>query len=160
MHARTAVTLLVDISPSGEPVYEQVTAEALPDGRFRLLASPGLALGTAAGDVIEVADDGTPLVVERGGNLALQVFAPDVVADALGLLLRPLGGRLDGRIPDTLSVFTLPGDTGFAKIEHLLDAVVARHPDVEWLYGNVFDVDGVTPLGWWSEDVAGSPRRR
>jgi hypothetical protein len=160
MHTRTAVTLLVDISPSGEPVYEQVTAEALPDGRFRLLASPGLALGTAAGDVIEVADDGTPLVVKRGGNLALQVFAPDDVADALWMLLRPLGGRLDGRIHDTLSVFTLPGDTGFAKIEHLLDAVVARHADVEWLYGNVFDVDGVTPLGWWREDVAGSPRQQ
>ncbi len=67
------MTLLVDISPSGEPVYEQVTAEALADGRFRLLASPGLVLGTAAGDIIEVADDGTPMVVERGGNVATRI---------------------------------------------------------------------------------------
>ena len=153
------MTLLVDISPSGEPVYEQVTAEALADGRFRLLASPGLVLGTAAGDIIEVADDGTPMVVERGGNVALQLFAPDDVADALAMLLRPLGGRLDGRIPGTLSVFTVPVAAGFARIEQLLDAVMARHGDVEWLYGNTFDVDGVTPLGWWPAETVGNPRQ-
>lgn len=146
---RTSLTLLVDHDTSGEPVHEQVVVDDLGDGTYRVVQSPGLVIGTAAGDLIERADDGSAVVLERGGNLCVQVYASDAHADVLELLLQPLGGRLDGRIPDTLSVFTVPASAGFERVARILEALVERHPDVEWLYGNVYDVDGVTPLGWW-----------
>lgn len=134
--ARTTLTLLADAGGPSGPVHEQIAAEALPDGTFRLLTSPGLVLGAAAGDIIEVAEDGLPRVLVASGNVALQVFADDDTNDALAMLLRPLGARMDGRIPETLTVFTLPGGASLDQVERVLEALVRRHPDVEWLYGN------------------------
>jgi hypothetical protein len=137
--AGTTLTLLAD--PAG-PVHEQVAAEALGHGRFRLLSSPGLVLGVAAGDIVAIRDDGSPELVQASGNIAVQVFGDDATCDAVALLLRPLGGWLDGRIPDTMSVFTIPPSADLDRLEDLLWAVVDRHPDTEWLYGNLFEETG------------------
>jgi hypothetical protein len=59
-------------------------------------------------------------VLERGGNLAVQVF----------------GGRLDGG--------------GFPAVEAAFDALIAEHARASWFFGNVYDpADDATPLNWW-----------
>ncbi|WP_461024347.1 DUF4265 domain-containing protein [Thalassiella azotivora] len=145
----TTITLLVAGSDPAQPVREQVSVEPLGSGRYRVLATPGLVMGTAAGDVVEVAPDGTPNVLERGGNVAVQLYAADVASDELTPALVALGGRLDGRIPDTLSVYTVPAAVGFPAIQAVLEWLGRRHPDAEWEFGNVWAEDGVTPLDWW-----------
>jgi hypothetical protein len=71
---RTVVNLNVGLSSSGSPAFEQVLVEARGTDRYVLLASPGLALGVAAGDEIMVDDGGRYRVLTRGGNLCVQVF--------------------------------------------------------------------------------------
>jgi len=123
--------------------------------RFRLSASPGLAQGAAADDEIELADDGSFEVIERGGNLAVQVLVADRFDERLvGELIvqvEALGGRLDGG-EDRLRVFTIPVSAGFAPVESVFNAFIARQSGAEWLFGNVYDPDdGITPLNWWAD---------
>jgi hypothetical protein len=150
------VRLLVAIGPSGRPVHEDVLAK--PEGpRWRLAASPGLAMGTAAADLLEVRDDGTFDVVERGGNIAVHVSAPpgaDAEVDRLKETIESLGGWSDGkgwtRDRSSLTVFTVPFSAGFAAIEAALGAYLKRVPSGEWYYVNVYDpADDTTPLNWW-----------
>jgi hypothetical protein len=140
----------------GETVLEEVPAYRCGLSRFRLAGSPGLAQGAAAGDEIELRDDGTFEVAERGGNLAIQVLTGQAFdAPSIGDLaaqLEELGGRLDGGHGGRLRVFTVPVSAGFDAIETVMDAFVERHREVEWYFANVYDpLDGVTPLNWWSE---------
>ena len=141
----------------GGLVMENVPATPMgePD-TFRLTASPGLAIGVAAHDVVRVAPDGAFCVLERGGNLAVQILArglSDETIDAVAGHVEQLGGYLDGG-SDTagtqLRVFTIPVSSGFAAVEALFNAFVADHPGSEWHFANVYNpADGVTPLGWW-----------
>lgn len=132
---------------------------AMPMGEpdtFRLTASPGLAQGVAAHDVVRVSPDGAFCVLERGGNLAVQILArglSDESIDTVAGHVERLGGYLDGG-SDTagtrLRVFTIPVSSGFAAVEGVFNAFVAEHPGSEWYFANVYDpADGVTPLGWW-----------
>jgi hypothetical protein len=135
----------------GEPVLESVPADEISPGRFVLHRSPGLALGVAAGDTIDVAPDGRYEVRTRGGNLAVQVFATDFDERALGELrarVEELGGFQDGGNAG-LRIFTLPVALGFPAVESAFDAFIKRNPSAEWHFGNVFADDGVTPLKWW-----------
>jgi hypothetical protein len=152
----TTVRLLVQIGRSGRPVHEDVPAE--PEGRrWRLLASPGLAMGAAAGDLLEVRDDQSFEVVERGGNVAVHVSAPpgaDADVDRLKGEIEGLGGWSDGkgwtRDRSTLTVFTIPFRAGFPAIESTLNTYRKRVPTGEWYYVNVYDpADDSTPLNWW-----------
>src|SRR2546421_11970821 len=133
-----AVRLLVALGPSGRPVYENVPAEP-EDGRWRLVASPGLAMGAAAGDLLDVRDDRSFDVVDRGGNVAVHVSAPpgvDAEVDRLRGTFEELGGWCDGkawtRDRSTLTVFTIPVRAGFAAIESALAAYRDRVPGGEW----------------------------
>ena len=150
------VRLLVQLGPSGRPVHEDVPAE--PEGdRWRLLASPGLAMGTAAGDLLEVREDHSFEVVERGGNIAVHVSAPpnaDADVDRLKGTIEDLGGWSDGkswtRDRSTLTVFTIPLKAGFTAIEATLKAYLDHVPRGEWYYVNIYDpADDTTPLNWW-----------
>lgn len=138
----------------GQPLREPVHVAALGDGVFRLLYTPGFVQGLAAGDEFRlVGTDGAFAVTRRGGNLAVQVFADELVAlhqaDLVAQVAR-LGGSLDGAIERGLA-FTVPLAAGFPAVERVFDTWVAAHPGWEWSFGNVYDpTDGVTPLGWWN----------
>ena len=149
------VQLLVGPTSDGTPFFEEVPVEPLGAQRYRILASPGLLDGLAAGDVFERHDDGTYHVRERSGNLCVQVLydAPGL-HDRLDVELLPqvqaLGGWLDGRA-ERESVLTFPLSAGFARIERALDAWVASAPSATWSFANVYGEDGRTPLGWWEQ---------
>ena len=147
MKVQSAIDVFVQMGKSGRPVYEQLLVESERRG-LRLLKSPGLVLGLAAGDLFEVDHQKAPRVIERGGNICVQVFSrePGLVEPLLTARFVEIGGRLDGRSHKEL-VYTVPVTAGFTAIEKALE-----QPDavIEWIYGNVFDpVDGVTPLDWW-----------
>lgn len=140
----------------GEPVLEEVAVEPLAGGRFRLLASPGLLDGLAAGDVFELDDAGRYGVVERSGNICVQLYYPRAdlhrrVDEELVPDVNAAGGWLDGRAPG-LSVLTFPLSVGFPAIERLLETWTEAVPGASWSYANVYAEDGVTPLGWWNND--------
>lgn len=146
--------VLVDDERRGD---EAIPAESLGGARFRLVSSPGMVEGLAAGDEIEM--DASEAVgyrlLQRAGNLcAWFYFAhpvdehhPDV--QSLTGSVEALGGWLDGGYA-RMVVFTIPVRAGFAEVARTFDAAVTRHSGSSWYYGNVYDPsDGVTPLGWW-----------
>lgn len=137
------IDLIAGVNSSGDPVSERLPAKSVGDYEYVLAASPVLVLGLAAGDRIR-ARDGSFEILERGGNLAIQVFgaAPVVIAQLREAVIE-LGGILDGQDLKA-AVFTVPVGAGFPAIERLFDA-----SHVEWYFGNVYEVDGVTPIGWW-----------
>jgi hypothetical protein len=141
--------MVAGIKSSGEPVFEQVLVDRLDGGAYRVVATPGLVLGIAAGDVIRVTPEARYEIVERGCNLAVHVYGGHDLVDEVMKDVWELGGSLDGRA-DNLTVYTIPVSAGFPQVEQVFNDLVARHPDVEWYYGNVYDTeDGVTLLNWW-----------
>jgi Domain of unknown function (DUF4265) len=145
------LNLVAGNKSSGEKALEEVLVTETSDpGIYCLAATPGLVLGVAAGDSIKVdIDSGEFEVIERGGNLAVQVYGPADLVNELTSAILQLGGRLDGQSRG-LTVYTVPVSRGFGELEKVLNVAVARSPELEWYYGNVYDpVDGVTPLNWW-----------
>ena len=151
MNAPEIILLYAGDSSDGSEAREEVVLERLGAMRFKVVQSPGLVLGIAAGDVIEVSGDRFKIVT-RGQNVAIQVFAReglDELEQRLTSSLSKLGGWLDGRAALQL-VYTVPVSAGFPAIEQALRQTVAQYKGAEWYYGNVYDNDdGVTPLNWW-----------
>jgi uncharacterized protein DUF4265 len=152
---QATVELFVDWTSDGERFFEEVPVEPLGEARYRILASPGLLDGLAAGDVFERRDDGTFEVIERSGNLCIQIWYADTdLGTRVDAELIPgvtaLGGWLDGRTKGA-SVLTFPLSAGFPRIEELLDGWAATAPEARWSYANVYAEDGWTPLRWWEE---------
>lgn len=151
------IDLYVGNSSSGNMVYENLPVDPLGEGRYRLLASPGLVLGVAKGDEIKLLpENGRFELLARGNNLCIQIYISPNLGKEIGLLetqiAEGLKGSLDGKNEDQL-VFSIPVSSGFAEVEQVLNAFVDRNPDCEWYYGNVYDAeDGVTPLNWWLGD--------
>ena len=102
----------------------------------------------AARDTIAFNDFGAPTVVERGHNVAIQLYGPHDTGDLLTPDVDRLSGAMDAR-PDALTIYTIPVSVGFAEIERTLEYFVVRYPDMEWYFANVYADDGVTPLNWW-----------
>jgi len=146
------ISLYAGERSNGSVVYEEVVVESLGNGRFRLMQSPGLVLGVAADDIIDVEEGKRARVVSRGGNLCIQIYTKGEGARVEPVLLSrllALNARLDGKSPQQL-VFTVPVSVGFATIEKTMNSVVREFPMIEWFYGNVYDpADGTTPLNWW-----------
>ena len=136
-------------------IEEVLPAEPLGGDRFRLLASPGLVEGVAAGDELELAP-GEPTgyrVLRRGGNLCVWVYVsdppPQQTETRLSRAATTLGGFLDGGNTG-LRILTLPASAGFPRVEAEVEAAVAELPGSTWAYGNVYDrLNGDRPLGWW-----------
>jgi hypothetical protein len=140
-------------SPSGEGVYEEVPVTPLGARRYRLLASPTLALGTAAGDEIELEPSGAYSVVRRGSNVVVHVEMTEALDDSdLVVAVNVLGGVLDGRAdaaPDgSIATFTIPVRVSFPAIEQVFERFASDHAGAAWSYGNVYDEAG-EPLNWW-----------
>jgi hypothetical protein len=146
------VLLLIE-HRQGKPLREPVHAERVGDRKYRLLYSPGLVQGIAAGDEFTLlSEDGTFEVARRSSNIAVQVFSKETIEPIKTMLterVQKLGGVLDGCIDRGL-VFTIPLQAGFQAIESVFNGAVMEHPELEWYYGNVYDPrDGHTPLNWW-----------
>jgi hypothetical protein len=147
MRVQRVLTVFAQTNASGRRIYEDVVVEQ-EGAHYRLAQSPGLVIGIAAGDLFELNANEAPRVIERGGNVCVQIFSleADAVERVLGPQFTTLGGRLDGRTTKNL-VYTVPVSAGFDAIEALFAELASP---VEWHYGNVYDPkDGVTPLNWW-----------
>lgn len=76
------IVIVAGRKSSGERSFEELLVDRVPGGRYRVAAAPGLANGLAAGDVIEYdAGSRAVTVVERGGNLCVQVYGPHRVPE-------------------------------------------------------------------------------
>jgi len=151
---RHAINVVVEIGESGRPVLESILVETVEGGDHVVAASPGLAVGFAAGDVIRVDSQGRYSVVSRGGNLCVWIFGEAHVLVSMDRAIEDAVQRLAGRIDgsDTpLRVLTVPlKANGFPAIERELNQLAEANATVEWYFGNVYDPgDGVTPLDWW-----------
>jgi hypothetical protein len=147
------ICLMAGKRTDGSPVTEEVLVERVDGGRYRLLRSPGLVLGLAAGDVFEVKAGGAFEVLSREGNLCIQIYVPGEGAEEIESAARhemeSLGGRLDGKATGQL-VFTVHVSAGFGPVQEALGRLMSQFDDVEWYYGNVYEPhDGVTPMNWW-----------
>lgn len=155
--ARVELRLNAGRKSSGEPVIERVLADRLSDGSYQVAATPAFVLGIAAGDRLKV-DGNSYTIVERGRNIAVQVYtasAPlEAVRDLVTLMERQVGARLDSEVAD-LRVFTVPIGATFAAVEAIVNEFAKQHRGSEWYYANVYEDDGVTPLNWWEDTDAG-----
>jgi hypothetical protein len=146
------VLLVADTDESGRPVKEQVPASALDEGIFEVLGTPILVYGCAAGDVIEVAPDGSFTVLRRGGNVAVRAFPVGSFAveevQRLSDAFLQLGGHVEAPGDRRLVVATVPAAAGFQAIESIMADWHAGVPDAQWEFGNVYAADG-SPLRWW-----------
>lgn len=143
---------LVEVVPDSRDAVELVPAEQLPDGQWRVLGTPGIVNGCAAGDEVDVAADGTFVVTRRGGNLAIHVYRPDgFPIEALERLRRTLeahGATVEWPAPRTFVVATAPVQVGFATVERIMNDFAATLDGANWWFGNVYTADD-TQLGWW-----------
>ncbi len=153
----TRISLPVLDSAGHLSMQETLPAEPIGVGRWRLVASPGLVEGLAAGDEIEI-DPMLPTgfrVLRRSGQLCIWFYLPTPpppAADARVIrAAQRLGGYLDGGRAQ-LRVLTVPVSAGFEAIARELDSAARDLPGSSWLYGNVYEGgDPTRPLNWWVE---------
>lgn len=153
----SGVVLRVRDDVDREPMYELIPAERIGDNTYRLLRSPGLVEGVAAGDKIEV-DERTKRfnILRRAGNVCAWIFfdgnIDEPAANELRAQIERVGGSLDGGTHSSL-IFTLPSAAGFPAIEEIFKHFEETYPATTWMFSNVYDaVDGVTPLNWWMNE--------
>ncbi|MHA7632464.1 DUF4265 domain-containing protein [Corallococcus sp. M7] len=148
------VKLNVRVGPGRRPLKEVVPVEQARDGVFRLTHSPGLVEGLAAGDEIELVDDGGFRVVGRGGNFCVWFFFPatgmnrGVETDRMEKEVAELGGWLDGG-GETVVIFTVPAVVGFDKMADYFDGAISRVEGATWMFSNAYDPVTKKPLSWW-----------
>ena len=137
---------------------ETLEVADLGDGCVRLLHSPALVDGLAAGDVVRPSAE-VPVgydLVSRAGNLAAVVLfsTPEEKSGPRGAQLVGLAERLGGWCeggPSQFLVLTFPLAAGFAAIESALDAFVQGGEGYDWSYGNVRAPETGEPLRWWDD---------
>ncbi|MEV4624398.1 DUF4265 domain-containing protein [Asanoa sp. NPDC049573] len=153
MAAEEHVRLWAGDTAAGKPVFEMVPAESLGGSRYRLLGTPGLALGCAADDVISVTADGRLSVEVRGGNVAAVAYLrPEArspaALDALRRSMAPLDALVEAPADLRFLVVTVPVTALFTAIEQALTTWSDRTPGSSWYFANVYD-DQDQPLDWW-----------
>lgn len=153
---KTEFPFLAGLNEEGEPVFESLEVELLPEDsqRVRLLRSPLLTRNLAAGDTVRIINPKTAEyeLERRSGNLSIRVFRKhqlESLAEKLVPEFEKLDGTLD-RQTDRAMVLTIHCSIGFQTIEDVLNQACTDYPDTVWYYGNVYDPeDGTTPLNWW-----------
>lgn len=145
----------VFVSAKG-PVHEQLPALQKGPDVYELLASPGLALNLARGDLIRIEDANAPaVVVERSGNFCINLYAQALEQDRIFALEREVNrelcGTLDGLRKGNMA-FSVPASNGMTKIALVFDAFKDA-TGVEWYYSNIYknldDIEDETLLDWW-----------
>lgn len=140
--------------PGHADATEELPVEAL-DGGWRLLVTPTMIDGCAAGDVVRVDGNRITSVRARGGNVGLLFEFERQLGDLPQLLaevLDVLTGWVDGwQGSGRVAVFaaTVPVEVGFDRIEDEAASFADRHGG-SWFYKNVYDATG-GPLGWWEQ---------
>jgi hypothetical protein len=149
----------------GFKIVEPVHVEPLGENSYKILYSPRLVRGVAAGDVVELIDSsGYFRVLSRGGNVSVRVYPRCSVSLFKSKLEYTVSTRLKGTcdgIDEDRLVFTIPVTTGFPLIEEVFDKLASEYQGLEWAYGNVYDPETNGPLGWWNkrtESRSGQPR--
>lgn len=141
------------------PVFESLPARQIDTHVYELLASPGLTLNLARGDIINIENAMAPAVVlKRGGNFCIQLYADEVPqADVLQLerdVQQQLGGTLDGQYKGNLT-FSVPAQHGIEHVNGPFDAFRER-TGIEWYFANIYanldDDEDETLLNWWRQD--------
>ena len=153
---KTELPFLAGVNGTGEPVFESLEVELLPDSPqyARIMKSPLFTRNIAAGDTIKLINPDTAEyeLVSRSGNLCVRVFTKDNLSkleQTLTSEIEKLGGSLDQQTERAL-VYSIHVSIGFQTIEQRLENAFRDYPDCVWYYGNVYDPeDGITPLEWW-----------
>ena len=156
--ATIELPFLAGMNADGQPVFESILTEYLPDdpNRVRLLRSPLFARNLAAGDTIRLINpEAAEYELERrSGNLCIRIFRKEGVQEVdnfLTPLLEKFGGALDLN-EDHALVYSIHVSIGFNTIEQLLDQACQQVSGAVWYYGNVYDPeDGETPMRWWED---------
>ncbi len=136
-------------------VMEELPTKRLPGNKFLLLASPGLALNIAKGDIIQLDENNSPINIERGGNFCIQIYGDSIDAqlidDLENTVKNSLQGSLDGKHGGALS-FSIPARNGFDTINPIFDKF-SLESGVDWYYANIYkypdDQEDETLLDWW-----------
>jgi hypothetical protein len=138
---------------------EEICVEAVAAETYRVLVPPAMAEGLAVGDEFRI--DGEtlrPIVVRRSGNVTVWLYPEGVAPGSVATLVErveAIEGVLEGQAFDgRVWIFTIPVAAGFDRIEAPFQDLVAEWPEAKWLFGNVYDEDGETPLGWWASEDA------
>ena len=151
------IHLLAGQRKEGDFVYEDIRAESVGDGCYRLLNSPVFVKGAVKGDIVRTFAAGQFEVETHGGNLGVRVMARDdvsVIKQRLEPLLKPLKAELDFENQRSL-VYNIRIEQGFDAVEKAFSEALQGRDDAMWLYANVYDpVDGETPLNWWHDYLA------
>jgi hypothetical protein len=159
MDTREAPVLIhVYVTDDDGPFFEELPARKIDQDSYELLSSPGLALNLARGDIVSIKDREAPAVVlKRGGNFCIQIYADSIPQEELALLengvVHELGGTLDGVFEGNLS-FAVPARNGMEKINNFFDKFRDR-TEIQWYYANIYknlaDDEDETLLDWWLE---------
>lgn len=145
-------------SSGDAPVHEELPARQVEPGVYELLASPGLTLNLAKGDLVRIdAPDRPATVLKRGGNYCIQIYGdaiPDHEIDRLASeVASELRGTLDGRHGGSLAL-SVPSGAGGERIRTVFDGFTER-TGLAWYYANIYrnfeDPEDETLLDWWLE---------
>lgn len=140
------------------PVFEELPARFITDNTYELLASPGVAMDLAKGDIVDISGGAAPAtVLKRGGNFCVQIYASDfddaTLAALESRLHDELGGTLDGNDEGNLA-FSVPASHGFERIDRFFDEL-KETAGVQWYYANIYknidDPADETLLDWWND---------
>jgi len=137
------------------PVLEELPATRISTNKYRLLASPGLALDIAKGDVIELNKDKKAIIIERGGNFCIQIYADKINLKDIEKLERSirssLNGSIDGSNNGNLAI-TIPSSNGIDKINSVFDDF-KNNTGIQWYYANIYlnpdNPNDETLSNWW-----------
>ncbi|RFS86981.1 DUF4265 domain-containing protein [Actinomadura spongiicola] len=126
----------------GQPAYEMVPVERLPDGQYKIVGTPALVLGCAAGDTVTLDEAMRVRVLHHGGNLAIQAFPIKEFAhsdvERLREAMTPLSGLVEAPANLRFIVVTVPMSAGIPHINSTMNEWAAT-ANAEWSYGNAPD---------------------
>ncbi|WP_442602863.1 DUF4265 domain-containing protein [Paenibacillus sp. KN14-4R] len=138
-HKLTLIKVFAGTNSQGA-VLEELPAEYLSDQKFKLCASPGLALGLAKGDTIKLHPNGDFELIKHGGNFCIQIYKEQPIKEKIeaaeSIVKRELSGSLDGFHNGSIA-FTAPISNGFYATNHVFNKI-RDLLESEYYYSNIY----------------------
>lgn len=139
--------------PQGRRAIEEIHVEHAKGGSYRVLNTPALVEGVAAGDTV-ITDGKDPCkitVVLYGGRAGVQFFwgrpFTEEEEQIFAAELAKHGATVEGLTEDVLTT-SFDASLGFEVIQESVRLLRQMCPTSEWYYANVYAADGKTPLPW------------